>query len=280
VSHANHARSRDAWGNRGSPQSLFRTRAGIRARRIAASHNAVERGVCDDQRVRTTVLIVDDHQPFRAVARELLEGAGYIVSGEAADAEEALAAVATAQPDIMVLDLALPARDGFSVLEELRRTSDLPVIVLTARGLEQDKIRGLELGADDYMTKPFSPRELLARIETVLRRVAHTGGETRRGVIEAGALRIDTGGRRVFLSGEEVRLTRTEFDLLAELAARRGEALPHETLLEKVWGPEYRGENHYLKVYIGRLRDKLEADASQPRLIVNVRGVGYRLNVP
>ena len=98
--------------------------------------------------------------------------------------------------------------------------------------------------------------------------------------LEAGALRIDVGGRRVFLSGEEVRLTRTEFDLLAELAARRGEALPHETLLEKVWGPEYRGENHYLKVYIGRLRDKLEADASEPRLIVNVRGVGYRLNVP
>jgi two-component system KDP operon response regulator KdpE len=180
----------------------------------------------------------------------------------------------------MVLDLALPARDGFSVLEELRRTSDLPVIVLTARGLEHDKIRGLELGADDYMTKPFSPRELLARIETVLRRTTRSGGETRRGVIEAGTLRIDVGGRRVFLSGEEVRLTRTEFDLLAELAARRGEALPHETLLERVWGPEYRGENHYLKVYIGRLRDKLEADASQPRLIVNVRGVGYRLNVP
>src|SRR6266545_1919665 len=112
---------------------------------------------------------------------------------EAADAEEALEAVASARPDIMVLDLALPGRDGFSVLEELRRTSDLPVIVLTARGLEQDKIRGLELGADDYMTKPFSPRELLARIETVLRRTTHPGAEPRRGVIEAGALRIDVG---------------------------------------------------------------------------------------
>jgi two-component system KDP operon response regulator KdpE len=99
-------------------------------------------------------------------------------------------------------------------------------------------------------------------------------------VIEVGNLRVDIGGRRVFLAGDEVRLTRTEFDLLAELATRRGEALPHEALLEKVWGPEYKGENHYLKVYIGRLRDKLEDDAAQPRLIVNVRGIGYRLNVP
>jgi DNA-binding response OmpR family regulator len=224
------------------------------------------------------ILIVDDEPDVRSLVRSALEYARVpMESVEAADAEEALAAVASEKPDLMVLDLALPARDGFSVLEELRRTSDLPVIVLTARGLEHDKIRGLELGADDYMTKPFSPRELLARIETVLRRTTHS--EPRRGVIEAGELRIDVGGRRVFLSGEEVRLTRTEFDLLAELAARRGEALPHETLLEKVWGPEYRSENHYLKVYIGRLRDKLEANASEPRLIVNVRGVGYRLNV-
>ena len=226
------------------------------------------------------VLIVDDEPDVRSLVRSALQYARVPLEAiEAADAEEALAAVASAQPDIMVLDLALPARDGFSVLEELRRTSDLPVIVLTARGLEHDKIRGLELGADDYMTKPFSPRELLARIETVLRRTTKTS-DARRGVIESGPLRIDTGGRRVFLSGEEVRLTRTEFDLLAELAAHRGEALPHEALLEKVWGPEYRSENHYLKVYIGRLRDKLEDDASQPRLIVNVRGVGYRLNSP
>jgi DNA-binding response OmpR family regulator len=226
------------------------------------------------------VLIVDDEPDVRSLVRSALEYARVPMDAvEAGDAEEALAAVASEKPDIMVLDLALPARDGFSVLEELRRTSDLPVIVLTARGLEHDKIRGLELGADDYMTKPFSPRELLARIETVLRRTTPSS-EARRGVIEAGQLRIDVGGRRVFLSGEEVRLTRTEFDLLAELAARRGEALPHETLLEKVWGPEYRGENHYLKVYIGRLRDKLEDNASEPRLIVNVRGVGYRLNVP
>ena len=227
------------------------------------------------------VLIVDDEPDVRSLVRSALQYARVPLEGiEAADAEEALAAVGSEHPDLMVLDLALPKRDGFSVLEELRRTSDLPVIVLNARGLEHDKIRGLELGADDYMTKPFSPRELLARIETVLRRTTRGTSETRRGVIEVGDLRVDIGGRRVFLGGDEVRLTRTEFDLLAELASRRGEALPHEALLEKVWGPEYKGENHYLKVYIGRLRDKLEDDAAQPRLIVNVRGIGYRLNVP
>src|SRR5437773_9106954 len=227
------------------------------------------------------VLIVDDEPDVRALVSTAL---GYTQEAvevlEAADGDEALAIIRTQEPDIVVLDLAMPSRDGFSVLGELRRESMLPVIVLTARGLEHDKIRGLELGADDYMTKPFSPRELLARIETVLRRTTRPRGEAPRGVIEAGPLRIDIGGRRVFLSGEEVRLTRTEFVLLAELAARRGEAAAHETLLEKVWGPEYRGENHYLKVYIGRLRDKLEDDASEPRLIVNVRGVGYRLNAP
>src|SRR5207244_7490411 len=125
-------------------------------------------------------------------------------------------------PDIIVLDLALPARDGFSVLEELRRTSDLPVIVLTARGLEHDKIRGLELGADDYMTKPFSPRELLARIETVLRRTTRPRGEAPRGVIEAGPLRIDIGGRRVFLGGGGGRLERRGVDSPGERGARAG----------------------------------------------------------
>jgi two-component system KDP operon response regulator KdpE len=227
------------------------------------------------------VLIVDDEPDVRSLVRSALQYARVPLEAvEAADAEEALKAVVSEHPDLIVLDLALPKRDGFSVLEELRRTSDLPVIVLTARGLEHDKIRGLELGADDYMTKPFSPRELLARIETVLRRTTRGASEGRRGVIEVGDLRVDIGGRRVFLGGDEVRLTRTEFDLLAELATHRGEALPHEALLEKVWGPEYKGENHYLKVYIGRLRDKLEDDAAQPRLIVNVRGIGYRLNAP
>ena len=195
-------------------------------------------------------------------------------SAEAADGEEALRAIAAQPPDLVVLDLALPGRDGFTVLREIREASDLPVIVLTARGLEQDRIRGLELGADDYMTKPFSTRELVARINTVLRRTAPAA--QRRGVIEQGDLRIDLAARRVTKGEREVRLSPTEFALLAELAAHPGEALTHEVLLLRVWGPEYRGETHYLKVYVARLREKLEDKPSAPTRIATVRGVGYR----
>jgi two-component system KDP operon response regulator KdpE len=182
--------------------------------------------------------------------------------------------IRASEPDIVILDLALPSRDGFSVLEELRRESTLPVIVLTARGMEHDKIRGLELGADDYMTKPFSPRELVARIQTVLRRTATPA--QRPGAIERGDVRIDLAARRAFLRGTEVRLTPTEFNLLVELASHAGVAVAHDALLTKVWGPEYRTEGHYLKVYIGRLRDKLEDEPASPRIIQTVRGVGYR----
>ena len=222
------------------------------------------------------VLVVDDEPDVRAlVATALGYGSGPVEVIEAGDGDEALAQIRDAGPDIVVLDLALPGRDGFSVLEQLRRTSMLPVIVLTARGLEHDKIRGLELGADDYMTKPFSPRELVLRIQTVLRR---SGPQDRRpGSIERGGLRLDLAARQVHRGDAEIRLTPTEFNLLVELANRAGEAISHEALLTKVWGPEYRTEGHYLKVYIGRLRDKIESDPAAPRLIQTVRGVGYRL---
>jgi two-component system KDP operon response regulator KdpE len=221
------------------------------------------------------VLVVDDEPDVRALVATALElAATDVVISEAGDGEEALQKMRAAPPDIVILDLALPSRDGFSVLEALRRESSLPVIVLTARGMEHDKVRGLELGADDYMTKPFSPRELVARIQTVLRRTAPPA--ERRGAIAHGDLRIDLAARRVHKQGEEVRLTPTEFNLLVELASRPGEAVSHEHLLQKVWGPEYRTEGHYLKVYIGRLRDKLENEPASPRLIETVRGVGYR----
>jgi two-component system KDP operon response regulator KdpE len=221
------------------------------------------------------VLIVDDEPDVRALVSTALEySPGDVEVLEAGDGDEALRVVRASQPDIVILDLALPSRDGFSVLEELRRESTLPVIVLTARGMEHDKIRGLELGADDYMTKPFSPRELVARIQTVLRRTALP---TRRpGAIERGDVRIDLAARQVFVRAQEVRLTPTEFNLLVELASHTGEAVSHESLLGKVWGTEYRTEGHYLKVYIGRLRDKLESDPARPRIIETVRGVGYR----
>jgi two-component system KDP operon response regulator KdpE len=223
------------------------------------------------------VLIVDDEPDVRALVGEAL---GYTQEPaevlEAADGDEALEVIRTKDPDIVVLDLAMPSRDGFSVLGELRRESMLPVIVLTARGLEHDKIRGLELGADDYMTKPFSPRELVLRIQTVLRRSKRE--PERPGVLDRGDLRIDLAARRVFRGSAEIRLTPTEFNLLVELATHANEALSHETLLARVWGPEYRTEGHYLKVYIGRLRDKLEVEPASPRLIETVRGVGYRFS--
>jgi two-component system, OmpR family, KDP operon response regulator KdpE len=221
------------------------------------------------------ILVVDDEPDVRALVGTALELASPdTLLLEAGDGEEALRVMRADPPDLVVLDLALPSRDGFSVLEELRRESMLPVIVLTARGMEHDKVRGLELGADDYMTKPFSPRELVARIQTVLRRTASPA--QRLGAIEHGDVRIDLAARRVFRGGEEIRLTPTEFNLLVELASRPGEAVSHETLLQKVWGPEYRTEGHYLKVYVGRLRDKLEREPASPRLIETVRGIGYR----
>lgn len=223
------------------------------------------------------ILVVDDEPDVRAVVVSALAYAPFAAETlEAADGDEALALIRDQLPDLVVLDVAMPTRDGFSVLEEVRRASTLPVIILTARGLEHDRVRGLELGADDYMVKPFSPRELVARVQAVMRRT--TTPQPREQTLERGGLRIDVPARRVTRDGAEVRLTPTEFNLLLELASHAGQALSHTALLEKVWGPEYRNESHYLKVYIARLREKLESDPSQPRLIETVRGTGYRFS--
>lgn len=224
------------------------------------------------------VLVVDDEPDVRALVARALDYANADVEViEAGDGDEALRVARERQPDIIVLDLAMPTRDGFSVLEELRRESTVPVIVLTARGMEHDKVRGLELGADDYMVKPFSPRELVARVQAVVRRTSVAA--VRPGAIERGPLRIDLAARRVFRDGREIRLTPIEYNLLVELASRAGEAVSHEALLSKVWGPEYRTEGHYLKVYVGRLRDKLGTEPAAPDLIETVRGVGYRFSI-
>jgi len=223
----------------------------------------------------TKILIVDDEPDVRALVRSSLALARQgLTPIEAADGEEALELIYSERPDLVVLDLALPRRDGFSVLEQVRQKTDLPIIVLTARGLEQDKIKGLQLGADDYLTKPFSPGELVARIESVLRRSAPR--ERRGGLVETHDMSIDLAARRVRRGGKDVHFTPTEFNLLAELATHPGEALSHEALLTRVWGPEYRYETQYLKVYVGRLREKIEPDPNAPRLIQTVRGVGYR----
>jgi two-component system KDP operon response regulator KdpE len=221
------------------------------------------------------VLIVDDEPDVRALVRSALSYARQdLTAVEAADGDEALAMIHSERPDLVVLDLALPKRDGFAVLEQVREKSDLPIIVLTARGLEEEKIKGLQLGADDYLTKPFSPRELVARIESVLRRSAPRA--PRSGTVNTHDLAIDLTARRVLRAGKDIHFTPTEFNLLAELATHPGEALTHDVLLTRVWGPEYRYETQYLKVYVGRLRDKIELAPEEPTLIQTVRGVGYR----
>lgn len=196
---------------------------------------------------------------------------------ECTSGTEAVERVEQERPDLLLLDLAMPGRDGFSVLEELRaKGGELPVIVITARDLEADKVRGLELGADDYITKPFSHKELMARIDAVLRRYRAAIARGRTSRFSSGELSIDFAQRQVTLAGQPVSLTPTEYSLLYHLATNAGRVMAHDTLLAKVWGQEYRTESHYLKVYVGRLRNKLEADPQRPRYILTVRGVGYQ----
>lgn len=195
---------------------------------------------------------------------------------EARSGREALRHVRESRYDLVILDVSMPEMDGLEVLRRIRETSDLPVILLTAKGMEQDKVRGLELGADDYVVKPFGHKELIARVEAVLRRVrtavpSNHSHET----IRHQNLEIDLSQHRVLLDGRPVELTPTEYRLLYHLAGNRGRIMPQNTLLAKVWGASYRDELHYLKVYVRRLREKLEADPAHPAHILTVRGVGY-----
>ncbi len=192
----------------------------------------------------------------------------------AKNGDEALALIEEASPDLILLDIMLPDRDGFQVCQEVRRSSDIPIIMVSARDSEIDKVRGLEMGADDYVTKPFSHLELLARVRAVLRRYESqlpAVGE----VFDSGDLRIDYASRQVTLRGQPVRLTPTEYLLLFHLTRSAGRVLSHHTLLAKVWGREYADEMEYLKVYVRRLRQKLEGDPDTVGRIVSERGVGY-----
>ncbi|MDO8617147.1 MAG: response regulator transcription factor [Dehalococcoidia bacterium] len=191
------------------------------------------------------------------------------------DGDQALKLIEQDRPDLVLLDIVLPGMDGFQVCEEVRRFSDVPIVMLSARDAEVDKVRGLEMGADDYITKPFSHLELLARVRAVLRRYQNqlpAVGE----VFESGDLRIDYASRQVMVRGETVRLTPTEYSLLFHLTRNAGRVLPHHTLLAKVWGRDYTDEVDYLKVYIRRLRQKLEGDPETVGSIVSERGVGYK----
>lgn len=198
----------------------------------------------------------------------------------AGDGERALVVFSEESPDIVLLDIAMPGMNGFEVLRRIRQVSDVPVVMLTVKGDEQDKVRALELGADDYVTKPFGSLELMARIKAVLRRGAVPLPEATALPFAGGDLTIDYATRIVTVRGKPVKLTPTEYRLLSALARYPNQVLSHPTLLVRVWGSEYRGESDFLKVYIKRLRDKIEEDSSSPRYILTEWGQGYRLAVP
>ncbi len=219
-------------------------------------------------------LVVEDEAPLRSFLRTALAAHGYRVL-EAATLGEAMMAVTTANPEVVLLDLGLPDGSGLDLVRRVREWGTLPIVVISARGREQDKIEALDAGADDYLTKPFGTGELLARLRVALR---HAGPATPAAqVVEVGPLRIDLARRQVLRDGVEVHLTATEFRLLALLARNVGRVLTHTQILREVWGPNSSEHTHYVRVYMAELRRKLEDDPARPRWLVTEIGVGYRL---
>jgi two-component system KDP operon response regulator KdpE len=219
------------------------------------------------------IIVVDDEPQIVRGLKIILRTAGYAVEA-ASTKSEALASLAARPPAALVLDLVLPDGQGVEVCEEVRRWSRLPILVLSAVGDEREKVRALDAGADDYVTKPFGTDELVARLRAVLRRSAETGGSP---LLQIGELMVDLSDRRVTRAGLDVHLTPIEFDLLRVLAQHRGRLVTHRHLLHEVWGPEYGQETHYLRVHVAHIRAKLEPDPQRPRHLVTEPGVGYRL---
>ncbi len=225
-----------------------------------------------------TILLVEDEATLAEALRYNFEREGHTVI-VASDGVQGLERARKDQPDLVVLDIMLPRLDGFSVCRILRQESDTPIIMLTARQDEVDRIAGLELGADDYVGKPFSLGELLARVRAILRRTDRQPAGSRE-VLDAGALRVDTGSRRAWREGAEITLSQKEFDLLTCLIRNRGLALSRDVLLERVWGYDFLGDSRTVDVHIRWLREKVEQDPGRPVYIQTVRGVGYRFEVP
>jgi DNA-binding response OmpR family regulator len=224
-------------------------------------------------------LVVDDEVPLASVVASYLEREHFEVS-VAHDGQDAVARAREIDPDVVVLDLALPGIDGLEVCRQLRTFSDAYVVMLTARDTEMDTVIGLSVGADDYVTKPFSPRELVARIRAMLRRPRTVSAPAEADVVPDrtfGALRIDVAGREVFINDQPIILTRTEFDVLAALSARPGVVFSRRQLLDAVWAESWVGNEHLVDVHIGHLRRKLGDDPAAPRYVMTVRGVGYRM---
>lgn len=225
------------------------------------------------------ILVVDDEASIRRILETRLSMIGYIVV-TAADGEEALAAYKKELPNLIVLDIMMPKLDGYGVCQEIRKDSDIPIIMLTALGDVADRITGLELGADDYVVKPFSPKELEARIKAILRRVDRISlhnTSVASGIIAMGGIKIDTNRRQVYKQNEKIRLTGMEFSLLELLMSKSGEAFSRAAILQEVWGytPERHVDTRVVDVHISRLRSKLEEDPSNPDLILTARGTGY-----
>ena len=222
------------------------------------------------------LLLVEDEAPIRRFLRASLVGEGYSLV-EADTAQKALRSAVQRPPDLVILDLGLPDADGQDLLRQLREWLRAPVIVLSARDQERQKITALDNGADDYLTKPFSTAELLARIRVALRHAAKVGGEPASSTFTHGDLKVDLAARKVSVHGEEIRLTPIEYKLLTVFVQHAGKVLTHRFLLKEVWGPLHTEETHYLRVFMASLRRKIEADPTRPQYLLTEQGVGYRL---
>jgi len=226
--------------------------------------------------LKPLVLVIEDERPLRSYLRTTLQAHGYRVA-EAPTAAEGRALAVDAAPDVILLDLGLPDGDGLDLARELREWSRIPIIVVSARGKEEDKVLALDLGVDDYLTKPFGSGELLARIRVALRHAADATQSAPTQVVTVGELQVDFAARTVTLGGAEVHLSRNEYALLTHLARHAGRVLTHRQLLQEVWGDAPAAQSTYVRVCIAGLRKKLEADPARPRLLMTEPGVGYRL---
>ena len=223
-----------------------------------------------------TILVVEDEPPLQKFLRLTLSTQNYNVL-EAMRGEDGLKLAATSRPDIVIIDLGLPDLDGVEVTRRIREWSAVPIIIISARGKEQDKVAALDAGADDYVTKPFGVGELLARLRVAFRHATAANPQTGEPVFQVGALRVDLARRQVTVNDKPVHLTPNEFRLLSVLIKNAGRVLTHRQLLRQVWGPESNEETHYLRVYMNQLRQKLELDPARPQYLLTESGVGYRL---
>ena len=228
---------------------------------------------------KNLILVVDDEPPIVRLVKAKLRVDGYEVLTASAG-EEALEILSQESPDLVVLDVMMPDMDGFETLRRIRQLSNVPVVMLTARGSDMDKLKGLQSGADDYITKPFNPDELEARIAVILRRTRGATQSESEAVLHFPGLTIDLERKIVMAHGEEVRLSRTEWDLLSQLAGNAGRVMMHTELLSRIWGPEYRNETQYLRTWVSRLRAKLEPADNSLTLITTYPGMGYRFESP